>query len=122
MLGLRGAGGGSWRYNGGPVLKITGVMMSEIIGYLGFGSALIGFVAVFIKIGDLKGKFTEKIHSHEDRLDRNEKEISILMTDFHGLQEKTMVFMAEMKTSLVYIRESLSRLEQKLDKGDGNAP
>lgn len=96
--------------------------MSEIIGYLGFGSALIGFVAVFVKIGDLKGKFTEKIHSHEERLDRNEKEISILMTDFHGLQEKTMVFMAEMKTSLVYIRESLSRLEQKLDKGDGNAP
>ena len=31
--------------------------MNEVVVYLGFGSALIGFVAVFVNIGVLKGKF-----------------------------------------------------------------
>lgn len=96
--------------------------MNEVMMYLGFGSAFLGFVAIFVRIGDLKGKFTEKIHSHEDRIDRHEKEIDLMKSDFHGLQEKSMVFMAEMNTSFTFIRESLSRLERKLDKGDGNAP
>ena len=95
--------------------------MNEVMMYLGFGSAFRGFVAIFVRIGDLKGKFTEKIHSHEDRIDRHEKEIDLMKSDFHGLQEKSMVFMAEMNTSFTFIRESLSRLERKLDKGDGNA-
>lgn len=96
--------------------------MNEVMIYLGFCSAFIGFVTVFIRIGDLKGKFTEKIHAHEDKIDRHEKDIDLMKSDFHGLQEKSMVFMAEMNTSFAFIRESLSRLERKLDKGGENAP
>ncbi|HIW37012.1 MAG TPA: hypothetical protein IAA30_08540 [Candidatus Treponema faecavium] len=95
--------------------------MNEVVVYLGFASALFGFVAVFVKIGVLKGKFTEQLKQMFDRTSKLEAQQDLMEKELYGLQKESAGFMAKVDTSFSYIKDMLERLERKIDAGGGDA-
>lgn len=95
--------------------------MNEVVVYLGFGSALIGFVAVFVNIGVLKGKFTEQLKHNTERISKVEASQDLMQKELYGLQKESAGFMAKVDTSFQYIKDMLERVERKIDAGGSDA-
>lgn len=84
---------------------------------MGFAVSCVGFVTVFVRIGSLKGKFTEKIQNIEVRMDETEKDVDLLSREVRGMDKEITGVLSEIKATNHYIKETLTRLERKLDGG-----
>ena len=90
----------------------------EHIGLIaGIGSimTLIGFVAVFVKIGVDKGDTSRRLSEVEKDIKNHSEKFVILEQEVHGIEKENAAFMSKMATSFEFIKESLARLEKKFE-------
>ena len=93
-------------------------MQIEFIAGIGAIMTVIGFVAVFIKLGIDKGDTSRRLQNVEQKVAEHDRDIELHDKEIHGIQKDTAGFMAKIDTTLSFIKDSLARLEKKQEKSD----
>ena len=88
-------------------------MNADIMGFIAIAMSLIGFITVWIKIGQDKGRNEEAMKTLKQKTDKNEQDISELKTATHSIELRVAEFMGEIKVRLEYIQKSVEDLKPK---------
>lgn len=92
--------------------------MQELIAIIAGAMTIIGFLAVFIKIGIDKGDTSRRIETLEDKVDDHIKDYESTSKEFQLLQRDTASFMGRIEANLDFIKQAISELKNKNDKGE----
>lgn len=92
--------------------------MQELIAIIAGAMTIIGFLAVFIKIGIDKGDTSRRIETLEDKVDNHIKDYESTSKEFQLLQRDTASFMGRIEANLDFIKQAISELKNKNDKGE----
>lgn len=92
--------------------------MQELITIIAGAMTIIGFLAVFIKIGIDKGDTSRRIETLEDKVDDHIKDYESTSKEFQLLQRDTASFMGRIEANLDFIKQAISELKNKNDKGE----
>lgn len=92
--------------------------MQELIAIIAGAMTIIGFLAVFIKIGIDKGDTSRRIETLEDKIDDHIKDYESTNKEFQLLQRDTASFMGRIEANLDFIKQAISDLKNKNDKGE----
>lgn len=93
-------------------------MLGQIIAVVSGCVTLIGFVSIFIKIGIDKGDTSRRIETLEDKVDDHIKDYESTSKEFQLLQRDTASFMGRIEANLDFIKQAISDLKNKNDKGE----
>jgi len=89
------------------------IMDFEIKGLIAIIMSLIGFVTVWVKIGQDRGKQEGIIKMLEQKVEKNERCISELKSKTHGIEIRIAEFLGEIRAKLDSISETVSELKPK---------
>lgn len=92
--------------------------MQELIAIIAGAMTIIGFLAVFIKIGIDKGDTSRRIETLEDKVDDHIKDYESTSKEFQLLQRDTASFMGRIEANLDFIKQAISELKNKNEKGE----
>lgn len=92
--------------------------MQELIAIIAGAMTIIGFLAVFIKIGIDKGDTSRRIGTLEGKIDDHIKDYESTNKEFQLLQRDTASFMGRIEANLDFIKQAISELKNKNDKGE----
>lgn len=92
--------------------------MQELIAIIAGAMTIIGFLAVFIKIGMDKGDTSRRIGTLEGKIDDHIKDYESTNKEFQLLQRENASFMGRIEANLEFIKESINELKTKKEKED----
>ena len=88
-------------------------MENDLTGYIAIAMSLIGFIAVWIRLGQNKGRQEEIIESLKVTTEEHKRRITEIENKTHGLELRIAEFMGEIRVKIDNIKETLSELKPK---------
>jgi uncharacterized protein YoxC len=86
-------------------------MTDNIAGIIAAATAVIGFVAVWIRVGNRLGKNESTLEALNERMGKAEKDIAGLKNDTHEIKIEIARFMGVIEGKFDYIKEIITDLK-----------
>lgn len=92
--------------------------MGEVVSWALGGSAICGFLAIWIRMGIHKGASDAKQKETETRVAKLETLVETMREEKHDFEKEIVGIMAEVRTKLEFIFQGIAELKEKQEKND----
>ena len=89
------------------------VMRAGFAGVIAIAMSLVGFITVWVRLGQDKGRQETMIAALKQKTEENAQSITELKNKTHGIELRIAEFMGEIRVKLDNIKETVSELKPK---------
>ncbi len=92
--------------------------MGDVVSLAVGGTAICGFIAIWIRMGIHKGASDAKIKETEGRVTKLETQVETMREEKHAFEKEIVEIMAEVRTKIGFIFQGIAELKDKQEKND----